>query len=125
VVPVAGGVVLAVAGAIALSPLAPVGPVRRFDPVRGVQADWVILGPGALLLAVLLSGLLAVLAIRAVRRRPNQAAGRPSVIAGTAAAAGLPASAVIGSRNALEPGSGTRSVPVRSTLIGLRVAPMS
>jgi hypothetical protein len=118
VVPVAGGVVLAVAGAIALSPLAPVGPVRRFDPVRGVQADWLILGPGALLMAVLLCGLLALLAIRSIRRRANQTAGRPSVIAGTAAAAGLPASAVIGSRNALEPGSGTRSVPVRSTLIG-------
>ncbi|MGI8447146.1 MAG: FtsX-like permease family protein [Streptosporangiaceae bacterium] len=112
VVPVAGGVVLAVAGAIALSPLAPVG------PVRGVQADWLILGPGALLMGVLLCGLPALLAIRSVRRRANQTAGRPSLIAGTAAAAGLPASVVIGSRNALEPGSGTRSVPVRSTLVG-------
>lgn len=92
--------------------------VRRFDPVRGAQADWLILGPGALLMGVLLCGLLALLAIRSVRRRANQAAGHPSLIAGTAAAAGLPASAVIGSRNALEPGSGTRSVPVRSTLAG-------
>ena len=33
-------------------------------------------------------------------------------------AAGLPASAVVGSCNALGPGSGARSVPVRSTLLG-------
>ena len=42
--------VLAVAGAIALSPLAPVGPVRKFDPARGMQADGLVLGAGTILL---------------------------------------------------------------------------
>ena len=39
-VAVAGAILLAVAGAIAASPLAPVGPVRAYDPARGVRADW-------------------------------------------------------------------------------------
>jgi hypothetical protein len=117
-VSVLGGVILAVAGAVALSPLAPVGPVRRFDPSRGVQADGLVLGPGAALLAVLLLGLAAFLAVRSVRRPQNAAAGRPSVLARKAAAAGLPAPAVEGIRLAVEPGSGGRAVPVRSTLLG-------
>ncbi len=82
VIPVLGGVVLAVAAAVAVSPLAPVGPVRRYDPDRGFQA-----------------------------------AGS-SAVARAAAAAGLPATAVVGTRNTLEPGSGGRAVPVRSALIG-------
>jgi hypothetical protein len=117
-VSVVGALILAVAGAVAVSPLAPVGPVRRFDPSRGVQADWLVLGTGAALLAVLLLGLLAVLAVRSVRRPQTAASGRSSVIAGKAAAAGLPTPAVEGIRLALEPGWGRQSVPVRSTLLG-------
>ena len=118
VIPVLGGVILAVAGAVAVSPLAPVGPVRRFDPSHGVRADALVLGAGAVLLGVVLLGLLAVLAVRSVRPSRGGAGFRSSAIARTAAAAGLPASTVVGSRNALEPGSGVRSVPVRSTLLG-------
>ncbi|MGA8458709.1 MAG: hypothetical protein WB800_25140, partial [Streptosporangiaceae bacterium] len=40
---VVAGVVLAVVGAYAVSPLAPVGPVRRFDPARGFEADPLVL----------------------------------------------------------------------------------
>jgi hypothetical protein len=115
--PVLGGAALAVAGAITLSPLAPVGPVRQFDPDRGIHADWLVLGPGTLLLLVILVGLLAALAAHSTRPRP-QPSTRSSVIARGAARAGLPPSAVVGSRNALEPGSGVRSVPVRSALLG-------
>ena len=49
-----GATILAVAGAIALSPLAPVGQVRQFDPARGVQADGLVLGAGSALLAAIL-----------------------------------------------------------------------
>ena len=55
-VAVAAAVALAVAGAFALSPLAPVGPVRRFDPSRGFHADPLALGAGAVAMAVLLAG---------------------------------------------------------------------
>jgi hypothetical protein len=113
-----GGSLIAVAGAVVLSPMAPVGPVRQLDPSRGIHADWLILGAGAAFLAVLLLGLLTGLSVRSVRPGKSGPAGRPSPIATAAAAAGLPASVVVGTRNALEPGSGLRTVPVRSTLLG-------
>jgi hypothetical protein len=47
VIPVLGGTVLAVVGAVAVSPLAPVGPVRRYDPSRGVHVDALVLGRAA------------------------------------------------------------------------------
>jgi hypothetical protein len=114
---VAGGLILAVAGAVAFSPLAPVGPVRRYDPARGFQADGLVLGAGAAVAAVILLGLLAVLARRAIRPAGSAAERRPSAIAHAAASAGLPASAVVGSRNALESQS-RQSVPAWVTLLG-------
>ena len=118
VIAVLGGVALAVAGAIAVSPLAPVGPVRRYDPDRGIAADGLVLGAGAAVLGLALLGLLAVLAVRSVRPRESGAGVGSSAVARAAAAAGLPAAAVVGTRNALEPGSGVRAVPVRSALLG-------
>ena len=115
---VLGGVALAVAGAIAVSPLAPVGPVRRFDPDRGIAADGLVLGTGAAILGLTLLVLLAVLAVRSVRQRESGAGVGSSAMARAAAAAGLPAAAVVGTRNAFEPGSGVRAVPVRSALLG-------
>jgi FtsX-like permease family len=115
----AGAAFLAVAGAVALSPLAPVGPVRNFDPARGVQADGLVLAGGVTIALTILLGLLAVLTARAARQRPDAAAGgRRSAIAIAAARAGLPPAVVIGSRNALEPGTGTRAAPVRSAIAG-------
>ena len=114
-IPVLGGLALAVAGAVALSPLAPVGPVRRYDPSQGIAADPLVLGAGAAVCGALLLGLLAVLAIRTAGRRGTWAGPRSSALARAAAAAGLPAAVVVGTRNALEPG---RSVPVRSALLG-------
>jgi|HubBroStandDraft_2_1064218.scaffolds.fasta_scaffold07744_2 hypothetical protein len=114
-IPVLGGTVLAVAGAVALSPLAPVGPVRRYDPGQGIAADPLVLGAGAGACGGLLLVLLAVLAIRTAARRGTWTGPRLSALARAAAAAGLPAAIVVGTRNALEPG---RSVPVRSALLG-------
>jgi len=114
-IPVLGGAVLAVAGAVAVSPLAPVGPVRRIDPGRGIAADPLVLGAGAAACCVLLLGLLTVLTLRTARQHGAWTGPRPSALARAAAAAGLPAAVVIGTRNALEPG---RSVPVRSALLG-------
>jgi hypothetical protein len=121
-VAIASGLLLAVAGAVALSPLAPAGPVRRFDPAVGVHADPLVLGGGTAVAAVLLAGLLTGLALRSARQRTAPGAGRPSAVAAAAARAGLPPAAVIGSRNALEPGAGTRAVPVRSVLAGTAAA---
>jgi hypothetical protein len=118
VIAVLGGVALAVAGAVAVSPLAPVGPVRRFDPDRGISADGLVLGAAAALFGLALLGLLAGLAVRSVRPRASAAGVGSSAMARAAAAAGLPAAAVVGTRNAFEPGAGVRAVPVRSALLG-------
>jgi hypothetical protein len=105
-VAVAGAVALAVAGAFALSPLAPVGPVRRFDPSRGFHADPLVLGAGAVAMALLLAGVLAFAARRVIRPGGGPAGPRPSVMARAAGSAGLPATAVVGSRNAVAGGFG-------------------
>ena len=101
-----------------MSPLAPVGPVRQFAPDRGIAADGLVLGAGAATLGLALLGLLAVLAVRSIRPRDSGAGVGSSAVAQAAAAAGLPAAAVVGTRNAFEPGSGVRAVPVRSALLG-------
>ena len=118
VIPVLGGLALAVAVAVAVSPLAPVGPVRQYDPDRGIGADVLVLGAGAAILGVILLGLLAVLALRSVRPHQRGAGAGSSAVARAAAAAGLPVTAVVGTRNTFEPGSGVRAVPVRSALVG-------
>jgi hypothetical protein len=122
VIAVVGGMLLAVAGAVAASPLAPVGPVRAFDPARGVSADPLVLAGGGGALAVLLLGLLAALAWRSARPVPGPAADRPSSIARAAVAAGLPVTALVGIRAALERGADRRPVPVLATLLGSAAA---
>ena len=91
---------------------------RRDDPDRGIAADGLVLGAGAAILGLVMLGLLGVLAVRSVRPRDSGAGVGSSAVARAAAAAGLPAAAVVGARNALEPGSGVRAVPVRSALLG-------
>ena len=105
---VLGGTVLAVAGAVAVSPLAPVGPVRAFDPARGFRADPLVLAGGGAALALLCLGILAVLAWRSARPAASAVPRRASSMARAAAAAGLPASAVVGIRAALERGGAGR-----------------
>jgi hypothetical protein len=119
---VLAGMIIAVAGAVLLSPLAPVGPVRQFDPARGIEADGLALGAGSVALTAILAALLTIMAGRAVRQPASRDDGRASLIARAAASAGLPAYAVLGSRNALQPGSGQRAVPVRASLLGSIVA---
>jgi hypothetical protein len=115
------GALLAGGVAVALSPLAPLGPVRPYYPDPGVAFDWTVLGFGVLLLIVVLG---AVAVVLAVQRAPQRATGwrtrprSPSRVAGAAAAVGLPVSAVAGIRFALEPGAETEAVPVRSAILG-------
>jgi hypothetical protein len=125
---VAGATVLAATGAFLLSPLAPVGPVRFFDPAKGFKADPLVLGAGAPALLALLLAVLAALAARFARPRGSRLAGQGAgaVPPGgrgasrAAAAAGLPAAAVVGVRNTLS--GGLASGPARSALGGAVVA---
>jgi hypothetical protein len=122
---VVGGMAVAVAGAGAVSPLAPVGPVRQFDPARGVRADPLVLAGGAGLLTVLLLGVLGALAWRSARPPRDARPGRASPTAAAAASAGLPVTAVVGVRQALQRGGGHRPVPVLATVAGSTVAVMA
>jgi hypothetical protein len=119
---VVGGMALAVAGAVAISPLAPVGPVRTFDPARGFEADPLVLAGGGAVLAVLLLGILAALAWQSVRRALIAPARRTSPIARAPREAGLPVTAVLGIRAALERGAGRRPAPVAATVLGSAAA---
>jgi hypothetical protein len=121
-VAVLGAVLIAVGAAIAVSPLAPVGPVRHYDPVRGVEADWLLLGAGGATLLVVLTAMLAWLGWHAIQPRSDMTDSRPSLIVTVAIRAGLPITAVTGVRHALDRVSGPHRVPVRATLTGSVVA---
>ena len=119
------GSLLAVAVAVGLSPLAPIGPVRSVYPDRGVAFDWTVLGAGFLLLVVVLSGLAVAVAYRRAPHSAHRGARdveRGSALARAAAACGLPPAAVTGIRSALGAGSGREAAPVRSALLGAVIA---
>lgn len=115
-----GGVLaaaVAVAGAVALSPLTPIGIARRADLSFGVDVDAPVLvvgGVGIVVLFTLAGAAMGWLASGAGGTGP--AGLRPSRLTGWLSSAGAPPSTVIGARMALEPGRGPTAVPVRSTL---------
>ncbi len=123
---VVAGSLLAVAVAVALSPLAPLGSVRAVYPYPGIAFDWTVLGAGVLVLIGVLS---AVAVALAYRRAPHRAAPRRqraraerSAVVRAASASGLPPTAVEGIRLALDPGTGRNAVPVRSAILGTALA---
>ena len=120
------GAVLAAAVAVGLSPLAPIGPVRHFDPSRGLDVDWTVLGLGVVVLTVVLGAVSVGLAHRRAphreARRGEGSTQKGSSAARAVAASGLPVAAAAGVRLALEPGSGRNTVPARSAIGGAVLA---
>jgi len=122
------GAVIAVAVAIAASPLMPIGPARLAEPAPGVEVNLAILGAGLLAIAVLPLAVLVPEAWRAAGRargplgvaEPAEPA-RPSRLGSALGRAGSVPGA-IGVRMAFEPGRGRTAVPVRSALAGTIVA---
>ncbi len=119
------GSLFAVAVAVGLSPLAPLGPVRAVYPDRGTAFDGTVLGVG---LAVLVVGLGAAAVALSYRGAPHrmtrigQAETRRSSVTRSAEATGMSVAGVMGARFALEPGRGRTAVPVRSALVGTCLA---
>jgi hypothetical protein len=118
---IALGAMLAAGVAIAMSPLAPIGPVRAVNPSRGIALDWAVLGIGAAVLVIGLGALVVVIAYRNAPHRVAQKQQRVDVRAvRVAGASGLPAPAVAGIRFALEAGRGPRGSP-RPLRMGLEL----
>lgn len=112
------GATLGVAGAIVASRWMPIGMAASAEPHPGMDADWVILGPGWVIAAALvLAGAVATAAMTLTARR-RQAVPRRSAVVAAAAGAGLPVPTVVGARFALEAGRGRSAVPVRPALLG-------
>lgn len=118
----AGGGALAVLGAVAASPLLPVGVARRADPDLGFHADWVVLTVGVVSIGLVVLVLAFLAAFRSTRHSAVEATSRtrqrPSEVVEMAARMGLAPTATNGLRMALEPGRGRTAVPVRSAYLG-------
>jgi putative ABC transport system permease protein len=121
---IAVGATLAIAVAVAASPLAPLGQLHRFEPDPGVSLDWTGLGVGAAFFLLALSGVTAVLAhaeVSARSRRRGAASHRPAAAA-LAAPLIVSATAAAGIRLAFGPGRGGNSRPARPSICGTVVA---
>jgi hypothetical protein len=117
---------LAVVVSLAVSPMFPIGAVRQVDPSPGLHADGVVLLVGLAVLVAAVGVLALGLTVLTVRRsgahRTSDISLRPSRVAGAATEVGMPASAVMGIRFALERGGPRTAVPVGSTLLGCALA---
>jgi hypothetical protein len=114
----------AVVVATALSPVAPLGEARAAESSTGVQFDPLVLLLGALGIVLVVLGLSVWPAVRGSRttRSDNLVALRPSAVVGHLAAIGVPPSAFIGVRNALQRKSIGSTVPIGSALLGTVLA---
>jgi hypothetical protein len=112
------GATLGVAGAIVASRWMPIGLASIAESRPGIDVDWLVLGPGWVLVPLLVLAGSAAAAAAALTVGRRQAAPRRSVIAAAASAANFPVPLVVGARFALEPGRGRFTVPVRSALVG-------
>ena len=123
---VATGALLAVALAIALSPLAPLGPVRFVYPYPGISLDWTVLGVGGAALVVTLETIAVVLSRRELGRirlgRRMESREENSWVTRVTATAGVPLSLATGLRFALKSGRGANAAPVRSAILGAVLA---
>lgn len=118
------GALGALAIAVAVSPLTPVGEARAAEPTQGFLFDAVVFGLGtaAILVAVLL--LAAYPSWRASQVRATVLSeARPRVHGASRVVRGLsqvgaPPAVLVGARHALERGRGRASVPVATALLG-------
>ena len=121
----AAGTVLAVPVSMALSLLAPLGPLHRLYHPSSLSLDWTVLGAGTALFTGVLGTVAVIMAVRGaetVGRRLHPTEVPTSALTVAARAAGLPVPVVVGTRFALEPGRGHTAVPARSVIGGAMVS---
>ena len=124
-----GGAIIAVAAAVALSPLTPIGVARRAQLGSEMTGDWPMFAVGGLVIVVLVALGTALPVWRSARSRGDATgvadpagSGRPSRVAAALATNGVPPTTVTGVRLALERGRGRTAVPVRAALAGAAAA---
>jgi ABC-type antimicrobial peptide transport system permease subunit len=123
------GAIVAIAIAIAASPLMPIGPARLAEPHPGMEVNLAILGAGFAVIALLPLAVLLPPAWRAARQaqgplgvaEPTPRQSRPSRLAAALTHAGSVTGGT-GVAMAFEPGHGRTAVPVRSALAGSVIA---
>lgn len=120
------GAVVAVVGAVAASPLMPVGLARRAEPDPGLSVDLAVLAFGVVAIVATVATLALLAAWTATRTgikgldMDTTGRSRPSVVQRTMARAGLRPPGVIGVGMALGPGpNGSATTSVRSSLAGV------
>ncbi|GAC1604907.1 MAG: hypothetical protein NVS3B21_34320 [Acidimicrobiales bacterium] len=120
------GAVLAAAVAVAASPLLPVGTARLAEPDPGLAVDWLVVGVGATLMAVVIVAVAAWpawrTASRAVAAAQDPGFSRSSLFSRVVASGVLSPAGSVGIGTALQPGRGRTAVPVRSSVAALVVA---
>jgi ABC-type lipoprotein release transport system permease subunit len=123
-----GGAFMAVAVAIAASPLMPIGPAGLAEPSPGVEINLALLGAGVVAIALLPLALVMPVAWRAAARAGSplgapepSASARASSLSRSLSVAGATTGG-IGVQMAFEPGRGRTAVPVRSALAATTVA---
>jgi hypothetical protein len=112
------GAAMSVSFAGAASGFMPIGPLRRIEPVRGLQIDWLVFAVGA---AGVVTFVVASAVVAMRRRRPVRANATRMPVADLLASSGAPVPLVTGIRFALDRGR-DGFVPLRSTLLGIVVA---
>ncbi len=116
---VALGALVAVLGAWLASPLFPMGLAADAEPDPGIHLDGPVLGLGVVAMVLVLLGIVALLAWRTARVTTSARVPSHTTLAARAAAGlGVHPAASLGVRMALEPGHGSRRVPVRAALVG-------
>jgi len=129
--PVAGavlaGTVLAGLVAVAVSPVAPLGPMHRLDPQPGFAADWAALSAGAAALLLVLGAATVLFAVAETARtagagrRPGVRA-RPSAASNAVTRLNLPPGPAVGIGFAFGPADERGSRPAWTAVSGTVVA---
>ena len=102
----------------------PVGTAEPLEPAPGRRLDLPVLVGGLVMVIALTLGGALLAAWLAGRSYARPVTSRPSRVAAIAARAGVPVPVAIGSRFALERGSGPQSVPVLPAIVGSIVGVM-
>lgn len=116
-VPATAAGVLTAVGAVLAGRIDPIGAVGNYEPNPGPAVNLAIGGAGVAVVVVLVMASCVVTSAIQNRRLHDPVTRESRVVARTTRLGGGPAG-VTGLRFALEPGRGTRAVPVRSAITG-------